>query len=83
MNQIVCYYLLARLSVSFPLPSTSLLGSMFPMPRVIWAMAEDGLLFKFLAKISDKSKTPLMATLTSGVVAGKKLKPLIDLTQRN
>ncbi|MCJ8740211.1 hypothetical protein PDJAM_G00056240 [Pangasius djambal] len=60
--------------------STSLLGSMFPMPRVIWAMAEDGLLFKFLAKINDKSKTPVMATLTSGIVAGEKtpLKPLID-----
>lgn len=43
-------------------------------------MAEDGLLFKFLAKINDKSKTPVMATLTSGIVAGEKtkLKPLID-----
>ncbi|KTF87958.1 hypothetical protein cypCar_00037107 [Cyprinus carpio] len=50
--------------------STSLLGSMFPMPRVIWAMAEDGLLFKFLANISEKSKTPIMATVTSGIVAG-------------
>ncbi|TRY87306.1 hypothetical protein DNTS_023138 [Danionella cerebrum] len=50
--------------------STSLLGSMFPMPRVIWAMAEDGLLFKFLANLSDKSKTPIMATVTSGIVAG-------------
>uniref|UniRef100_A0A671L1B0 High affinity cationic amino acid transporter 1-like n=1 Tax=Sinocyclocheilus anshuiensis TaxID=1608454 RepID=A0A671L1B0_9TELE len=49
--------------------STSLLGSMFPMPRVIWAMAEDGLLFKFLANISEKSKTPIMATVTSGIVA--------------
>lgn len=51
--------------------TSSLLGSMFPMPRVIYAMAEDGLLFKFLAKINDRTKTPIIATLTSGAIAGK------------
>lgn len=50
---------------------SSLLGSMFPMPRVIYAMAEDGLLFKFLARINNRTKTPILATLTSGAIAGK------------
>lgn len=50
----------------------SLLGSIFPMPRVIYAMAEDGVLFKVLARINPKTKTPLIATMASGVVAGER-----------
>lgn len=41
------------------------------MPRVIYAMAEDGLLFKCLAQINSKTKTPIIATLSSGAVAGE------------
>lgn len=50
--------------------SASLFGAMFPLPRVIYAMADDGLLFRFLSEVNKKFKTPAIATIISGLFAG-------------
>lgn len=47
------------------------------MPRVIYAMAEDGLLFRFLFRVHSRAKTPLVATVVSGIIAG--IRPLMGL----
>ncbi|XP_071840729.1 solute carrier family 7 member 14-like [Apostichopus japonicus] len=64
--------------------TVSLLGSIFPMPRVIYAMAVDGLLFRSLSKINHVTHTPAIATIISGFLAAilalmVSLKDLIEM----
>ncbi|VVC25137.1 Hypothetical protein CINCED_3A017860 [Cinara cedri] len=47
----------------------SMFGSMFPMPRIIYSMAQDGLLFKSLSQIFPLTGTPVVATVISGVAS--------------
>ncbi|XP_060857049.1 high affinity cationic amino acid transporter 1-like [Metopolophium dirhodum] len=48
----------------------SLLASMFSMPRILMTMAEDGLMFSLFSDIHPTLKTPVKATLLSGLFAG-------------
>ena len=54
---------------SFCALTASLLGSLFPMPRIIYAMSSDGLLFNFLSHIFPPTGTPLIATIITGLFA--------------
>jgi amino acid transporter len=64
--------------------STSLVGALFPLPRIIYSMAEDGLLFKAFARINHRTLTPTVATIASGLTAALlaclfNLQDLVDL----
>ncbi len=48
----------------------SLMGSMFPLPRVIYAMSADGLIFEFMGRINERFKTPMYGTLLAGTLTG-------------
>ncbi|XP_058453984.1 high affinity cationic amino acid transporter 1 isoform X2 [Malaya genurostris] len=49
--------------------SVAMFGSMFPMPRVIYAMAQDGLVFKMLSQLWERTGVPGIATIGSGLAA--------------
>lgn len=48
----------------------SLFGAMFPLPRILYAMAQDGLIFRELGRISDRFKTPVTGTLLAALLTG-------------
>ncbi|CAF1314609.1 unnamed protein product [Rotaria magnacalcarata] len=49
--------------------TSSIIGSLFPLPRVLYSMASDGLLFPIFGKVSNRSRTPIYSTLIGGVFA--------------
>ena len=50
--------------------SASLVGAIYPLPRVLYSMSVDGLVFKFFSHINPKTKIPILGTLCSGLLAG-------------
>jgi len=49
----------------------SMIGTLFPLPRILYSMASDGLLFHIFSKVDSKTKTPFWGTLICGAFAGK------------
>ncbi|CAM6091494.1 unnamed protein product [Calypogeia fissa] len=49
--------------------STTLMGSLLPQPRILMAMARDGLLPRFFARISKATHVPVNGTVMTGMVA--------------
>lgn len=47
--------------------TTTLFGSLFSLPRCMYAMATDGLLFSFLANVNSKTQLPLTNVVISGL----------------
>ena len=49
----------------------TMIVSLMPMPRLLYSMAKDGLVFKFLAKVNSKTDIPVIATVITGGLTGK------------
>lgn len=48
----------------------SFFGALYPISRITYTMANDGLLFKFFGKVHKKYKTPFSGTIFSGLITG-------------
>lgn len=48
--------------------STSFVGGFLPLPRILYAMARDGVIYRVLAVISKRFKVPVVATIVGGVL---------------
>lgn len=59
---------------------TSMFGAMFPLPRVLYAMGSDGVIFKQLADVHPKTMTPIYGTVVSGLFTGM-MTLMFDLPQ--
>lgn len=45
-------------------------GAMYPLPRILYAMSNDGLIFEGLGKVHHKFKTPFVGTMFAGIITG-------------
>ena len=59
--------------------SSSALDGIFPIPRILYSMASDRLIFSFFARVNGKTGTPVIACAVSGLLTAL-LAMLLDLT---
>uniref|UniRef100_A0A0L8IGQ3 Cationic amino acid transporter C-terminal domain-containing protein n=1 Tax=Octopus bimaculoides TaxID=37653 RepID=A0A0L8IGQ3_OCTBM len=60
--------------------STSIFSSLFPLPRIVYTMANDGIIFQHFSTVSNKFKTPWLAVLVCGILAAI-ISTIFDLGQ--
>lgn len=49
----------------------SLFGALFPLPRVMYSMAQDGLLFRFLGRIHPRYRVPVIGSIFAAILTGE------------
>jgi cationic amino acid transporter 1 len=59
---------------------STLMGSIMPQPRILMAMARDGLLPSFFADVSEKTQVPVKSTIITGICAAS-LSFFMDVSQ--
>ncbi|XP_050528684.1 high affinity cationic amino acid transporter 1-like isoform X2 [Daktulosphaira vitifoliae] len=59
---------------------TNMIGTLYPLPRVLYAMSSDGLMFKLFSKVNLQTKTPVWGTIICGLFAAT-LSSIFDLQQ--
>lgn len=63
---------------------TGMFGALFPLPRILYAMSQDGLLYPSFAYVSPRTKTPVVSSVLSGLLTAVlsaifKLDQLVDM----
>jgi len=48
--------------------STSFVGGFLPLPRILYAMARDGVIYRIMAVVSRRFKVPIVATIIGGIL---------------
>jgi len=45
--------------------------AMIPLPRLLYALSQDGLIPSFFSNVNKKTNIPVISTIISGILSGK------------